>query len=106
MLCAEEEASVTEIARQVTTHSDLSLETDIVVVRSGGEFVGVLPTRTLMEAIAERDTREARERDHDGQRARPGASPAAPGQLSPRARRKRAYRHRCPSAVTARFAEA
>lgn len=52
MLFAEESLSVCEMARQATTRADLSLDSDIVVVRGGTEYVGVVPVRVLIEATA------------------------------------------------------
>ncbi len=52
MLLAEESISVCEMARQATTRADLSLDSDIVVVRGGTEYVGVVPVRVLIEATA------------------------------------------------------
>ena len=51
-------------------------------------------------ARGQHDARPARDREHHGDGQRP------PGYARPWARRKRAYRHRCPSATTARFADA
>ncbi|HLK57793.1 MAG TPA: EAL domain-containing protein [Chthonomonadaceae bacterium] len=51
LLYADERASLAEIARQVTTRSDVSLETDIVVVSGVKHYVGVLPVRILMETV-------------------------------------------------------
>ncbi len=51
MLCAGEEEAAVDVARQATTRSELSLDTDIVVVDSAGLCAGVLPMRVLMEAV-------------------------------------------------------
>lgn len=51
LLCAGEEETAADVARQATTRSDLSLDTDIVIVDSGSRCVGVLPIRVLMEAM-------------------------------------------------------
>ncbi len=51
-LRASEEQAASEVARQATTRTDLSLEYDIVVVDQGGCYAGVLPMRILMETVA------------------------------------------------------
>lgn len=51
MLCAGEEEAAVDVARQATTRSELSLDTDIVVVDSAGLCAGLLPMRVLMEAV-------------------------------------------------------
>lgn len=58
ILFADEEASVGEIARQATTRADISLESDIVIVRNGHHYVGILPMRTLMEAALQENRRQ------------------------------------------------
>lgn len=50
-LRARQDEAVEEVARQATTRSDISLESDIVVVDSSNSYVGVLPMRVLMEAV-------------------------------------------------------
>lgn len=50
-LFADTEASLHEIARQATTRADISLESDVIIVRGGNQYAGVLPIRALMEAI-------------------------------------------------------
>ncbi len=49
VLFAEAETPALDLARQVTTRSDISLETDIIVCRDN-LYVGILSTRTLIEA--------------------------------------------------------
>jgi EAL domain-containing protein (putative c-di-GMP-specific phosphodiesterase class I)/GGDEF domain-containing protein len=49
VLFAEAETPVIDLARQVATRSDISLDTDIIICRDN-LFIGVLSTRTLIEA--------------------------------------------------------
>jgi len=60
MLCVEEDMPIQEVAQQVTTRTDISLDADIVIVRREGLFRGVLPTRTLLEAVLSAREREQR----------------------------------------------
>jgi hypothetical protein len=56
---------------------------------------------------AERHAHDTAEREQRGEDAcsRAGTAPVPAQSARPRVRRKRAYRHRCPNAVTARFAD-
>lgn len=50
VLHVDEGLPVSEVARMVTTRSDISLETDVIVVRKDMQYVGVVPVRLLIEA--------------------------------------------------------
>jgi GGDEF domain-containing protein len=49
LLFVQASVSIQEAAHQLTTRSDLSMETDIVVVNSENEYVGVVSPRLLLE---------------------------------------------------------
>lgn len=60
MLCVEEETPIQEVARQVMTRTDISLDADIVIVRREGHFQGVLPARALLESVLSAQERTQR----------------------------------------------
>jgi EAL domain-containing protein (putative c-di-GMP-specific phosphodiesterase class I)/GGDEF domain-containing protein len=49
VLFVDAEKPLGEVARQATSCEGISLQTDIIVVRDGNQYVGVVPPRTLME---------------------------------------------------------
>ena len=51
VLFADADSSLHEIARQATTRTDVSMESDVIIVRDGNLYAGVLPIRALMEAV-------------------------------------------------------
>ncbi len=51
MLLVDADSPISLAARQSTTQSQISLEADIIVVMEGDKYVGVIPSRTLMEAV-------------------------------------------------------
>lgn len=50
VIMADEDTLVLDVAQQATTRSDVSLESDIVVTRHDGSYLGVVPIRLLLES--------------------------------------------------------
>ncbi len=51
MLLVDSDSPISLAARQSTTQSEVSLEADIIVVAEGDKYIGVIPSRTLIEAV-------------------------------------------------------
>jgi EAL domain-containing protein (putative c-di-GMP-specific phosphodiesterase class I)/GGDEF domain-containing protein len=51
-LCITPDMPLITLVRQATTRGDFSLESDIVVVNGANRYLGVLPVRVMLEALA------------------------------------------------------
>ena len=69
-LFIHEDTPINEVARQAMTRSDISLDTDVLVVRTDGSYAGVVPARILFEAAT--GVQENRRRYADSLTGMPG----------------------------------